>query len=163
MPFDDPTDKSEASPKVSLKTPQTKSMFDGVNKKPAREEVEKQAHEINERLNSYPERSAELIPLFIKLLNSKTLVQNRSALDDEIETDIIKKLMQLGLDMNNDEYQEDMGSGSIGLTVLLMKCLLIQRNKINELEYAFTQLKSEIKSTQQQKPISALDTKLNDK
>jgi len=154
MPAFEDDDKTVES-KVSLKAPKTKSIFDGAPKKPSREEFEKKASEANDRLNSYPERSAELVPLFIKLVNNKTLLQNKTIVDTDIERDIITKLTELALEINDDQLERN-GAGAIGLNVLLMKCMLIQRDKINTLEYAVEQLKIEINTLKTPKP---LDTK----
>lgn len=138
-------DKDKIAPKINLQPSINKSIFDNIPKKPSKVDFERKAHEVNDRLNSYADRSAELIPLFVKLLDNKELSENKSVMVGDIEKEIIGKLMQLGIDMNEDEYEKE-GSGSIGLNVLLMRCLLIQRDKINELDYGMAQLKSEIKS-----------------
>lgn len=156
-PFEEQVPKPQVIPPKQQITPkqETPSMFDGTPKKPTKEEFERHAAEVNDRLNSYPERSAELIPLFMKMLNDKTLPENRSILTNNIETEIIGKLMQLGLDMDADELQQN-GAGSIGLTVLLMKSFLMQRDKINALEYSLLQIKNELKTL---KNIAPLDNK----
>lgn len=161
-PFEDPG--TIQAPKPTLRqqqtpeAPKTPSMFDGNGNingnapKPNKEAFEQRASQANDRLNSYIERSAELIPLFLKMLNDKTLPENRSILTNDLEKEIIGNMMQLGLDMDADIAEKD-GAGSIGLCVLLMKCLLLQRDKMNTIEYNLLQVKNELQTLKISQPI----------
>lgn len=140
MPFDD----AEVKPKVSVKQQGAKSMFDNTPKKPSKQEFEKKAEEVNKQLNSYPERASETVPLFLKLLEDKTLPDNKNVFANDLEREIITKLVDLALDMNADEFTRD-GEGSVNMIAFLFRCFLIQRDKINSLDYTIKQLKDEIK------------------
>lgn len=141
MPFDD----AEIKPKVSVKQQGAKSMFDNAPKKISKQESEKRASEVNDQLNSYTVRAAEVVPQFIKLLDDKTLPANKNVFANDLEKEVITKMVELARDMNVDEYEES-ESGSVNLIAFLLRCLLIQRDKINGLDYTITQLKSDLKT-----------------
>lgn len=159
MPFDDDDDQDN-KPRVGLKAPKNKSIFDGIPKKPSKEEADKKASEANDKLNSYRTRAMELAITYKKLLDDKTLVQNKTLINSEIESEVLSSLAQLAIDMNTDENETE-GMGSVGLTSLLLRCMLIQRDKINQSDYELHTLNSKVKNLESQleKVLSLIDTK----
>jgi hypothetical protein len=85
-------------------------------------------------------RSIEVSKKFIMLSEDKTLAENKSTINEEVERDIRKDFIQLGIDLNNDETEEGDGMGSIALITVLSKVILNQRDRINNLEYAVESL-----------------------
>lgn len=132
QPFED-TDKPSSKPKVELKS-QGKSMFDDQPKKPTKETAQKQAAVVNDRINSYNERAIETTTAFMKLLNDTTIPDNKNVFSADIEKEVIGKFQQLMLDIENDE-QQLMGMGPIGGISFLMRVILMQRDKLNQLTY----------------------------
>lgn len=137
MPFDDESQKP-ANSKVGVKINNNQSMFAGNVKRPSREEFEKKAAQVNDKMNEYQERAVQLSLNYKKLLDDKTLLQNKNVFQQDAEKEVISNLMQLAIDMNTDPNEEE-GMGSVGLISLLCRCLLIQRDKINELSYGLSQ------------------------
>lgn len=131
-PFEDTSDKSVKS-KVELKT-QGKSMFDEKPKQPSKEEAHQQAAVVNERQVSYNTRAMEITSAFMKLIDDTTITQNKSVFSQDIEKEVIGKFQQLILDIE-DDMQQPPGMGAVGAVSFLMRVLLLQREKINQLSY----------------------------
>jgi hypothetical protein len=144
-PFEEP--EIIAKPKIGLKKPENKSMFDNQPKKQEKaqqEEFKQRASEVNERFNSYNERAMEAVSSFMKLLDDQTIAKNKSSFAPQLEQEVIGKFQNLALDMEADELQPN-GMGSIGVVTFLLKVALIQRDKINQLDYAISQLQGKVK------------------
>jgi len=121
--------------KVGLKINNANSMFANQPKKPTQRETEQIIGEIKEQENEFKVRALELAHNFKKMIDNKTIPTNINQFQVDLERDIINQLAQLGIDMNNDEYEQVDGMGSIGLSTLLFRCMIIQRDKINQLSY----------------------------
>jgi hypothetical protein len=146
MPFEDEYDDLPEKPKASLKTISSqKSIFENTPKKPSQEEIDKKAHAIHDRGSSYKMRAAELALQFNKAIADKTLKANKTIFSAEIEQELLTKMIGLAIEINADPLeQEDMGSLS-WITLLLRTCFS-QRDKINYLEYAISQIDKKIES-----------------
>lgn len=146
MPFDDDDDDGEIVSKknVGLKLSNKKSMLDTIPKKPSKEEFSKKAAEVNDTLNTYNTRAADLALKFKKVLEDKTLAQNKTIFSTDSERELLSNLVQLAIDMNTDEHELE-GMGAVGLITLLLRSVLIQRDKINMLEYNQNLLEKRIK------------------
>lgn len=86
------------------------------------------------RLNEYKARSLELGMKFKALMEDQVLSENKSPLVKDLEQEILIKLTALASDINSDDTQPE-GAGGVALCQLLMKMLLWQRDKINQLSY----------------------------
>lgn len=151
MPFDEEDEeKKVSSPKVGLKLNNKNSILGEVAKKPSKEEFVKKAAEVNEQLNVYQQRAADLAIKFKKVLEDKTLPVNKNIFSMDAERDLLSDLVKLGIDMNLDENEVE-GMGSMGLIMLLFRSLLIQRDKINNLEYTLLGLENKIKALDNKK------------
>lgn len=146
MSFDD-NNGNKPKQRVGLKLNNQGSIFANVPKKPSQQDLEKNVQEAQSRSRDYKERAAELALIFKKMLDDRTILQNKNSFTVESEREVIGKLAQLGVDMNVDEFEQE-GMGSLGLITLLFRSLLIQRDKINYLDYSINQIKIEIKSMQ---------------
>lgn len=133
MPFDEDEDSSLPTPQKGVKF-KGKSMFDNLPKKPSPAALKEKANQANQQQTVYTEQGAELAMAFRKLLDDKKLSNNKTDTDFSIEKEILGKLVDLGISINIDENEQE-GMGSIALITLLLKCILLQRDKINELEF----------------------------
>ncbi len=146
MPFDEEDDDSlqQVKKNVGLKNVSTqKSIFDNVPKKPSAEEFSKKVDKIQDASNSYKIRGMELSSEFLRVLNDKTLKQNKSIFAKDLEKEVINKLLQLSIEINNDASEQE-GMGSLAVITLLLKVVLLQRDKINELDYTVSDLNKKI-------------------
>jgi hypothetical protein len=126
---DDDFDPSTIKSGVKLKN--DKSTVPKTNVKEKFEEVVKETSDKNDRVKF---DAYELSSKFVKILQDTTLEKNKGPIQKEHEKDVVGKLINIAIDLNNDETQKE-GIGSIGLATLLFNCVLKQRNILNELRY----------------------------
>lgn len=143
MPFDEENDDEQPSvksTKVGLKNVSSqKSIFDSMPKKPTQNELDIKVKKMQEKDSSYKSRTSELALQFKKALDDKTLVQNKNVFAHELEKEILGKMIQLAVEINNDINEPD-SMGSLSWITLLLKTCFNQRDKINNLEYMISNL-----------------------
>ena len=141
---DDETKPSLQSQKIGLKKVSgQKSVFDNVPKKPTAEQFQKQVEAAANRNTDYKQRAAELATMFNKTMVDKTLIQNRNILANDAERELLQRMIQLAIDINNDPNEQE-GMGSLSWITLLLKTCFSQRDKINQLEYIIFQLEKKM-------------------
>lgn len=156
MPFDEEEESQDIAPKVGLKNVSSqKSMFDAMPKRPTQEDLTKKVNHSQERASSHKTRAAELSSQFNQIMNDKTLKQNKSIFARDMERELLTKMVQLAIDVNNDQYEHE-GMGSLSWIVLLLKTSLNQRDKINQLEFAVSQLEKRLDPAAISKEIQAV-------
>ena len=144
MPFDEEDDEQVIAPRVGLKKVSSQqSMFEGQPKKPTQDEFDKRVNQIQDRSSSYKARAAELASQFNSTMSDKTLKQNKNVFAREMERELLTKMIQLAIDVNNDPNEQE-GMGSLSWITLLFKTCLSQRDRLNNLEYFVTQLEKKI-------------------
>lgn len=145
MPFDeeDPSAEIVTKKHIGMKLSNKDSMLSSIPKKPSKDDFEKKAVEVNETLNSYVSRAAELTPQFGKVLRDKTLSTNKSPMAIDAEKELLNKLVQLSIDMNTDRFEME-AAGASALINMLLHSLLIQRDKINSLDYSVSLLEKQL-------------------
>jgi hypothetical protein len=109
------------------------------NQSETKEEAIKAINEIAQSNNSYNEKAVSLANMFKKTLLDKTLADNKSVIAADAEKDLINNLSRLALEIENDQFS-DPGMGPIGLSTLIFRLLLIQRDQINQLSYELEKL-----------------------
>jgi hypothetical protein len=142
--FSNDTGDIVSKKKVELKLSNKGSMLDALPKKPSKEDFEQKATEVNDTLNAYGVRASDLALRFKRTLDDKTLPQNKNPFQQAAESELLTNLVQLSVDMNTDEHEQE-GMGSVGLSALLLKTVLIQRDRINDLEYKLSLLDKQVK------------------
>ena len=73
----------------------------------------------------------------------KTLAQHKNMIQQDFEKELLQKMIQLAIDINNDPNEKE-GMGSLTWITLLLRTCLSQRDKINRLEYALAQLEKKV-------------------
>lgn len=140
MPFDEEPDDTLPKKNIGLKKVSSqKSMFESLPKKTSPEEFERRVAQVQEKAVGYKRELAELTQKFIGLINDKTLKQNKTVLNIDYEKEVISDMVRLASTIDNDPNEQE-GMGSLGLTAILLKIVLSQRNRINQLEYSIEQL-----------------------
>lgn len=87
---------------------------------------------------------AFILKRYIELLKSKTLPSNKGVVGKKIEQEIITQILELAITINNDPREDKDGMGTVPILNLLLKGLLMQKDRINELEYKSIQLEQKI-------------------
>jgi hypothetical protein len=148
--------------KRGLKISNTRSMF-AKAPGPSKQEFEQRADEYMDERTDRNKRALDLAKQFISLLNDKTLPQNRGLMNNDVEQEVKKNLIQLAMDANNDENEPNEAMGSIALISLLLKTTLIQRDFINTLEYKALSLEKKVVQLEQKLSSLSVPKVINDK
>jgi Trp operon repressor len=141
MPFDDDyKDLSKEQPKPSgLKNVSSqKSIFEGQTRKPTQQEFEQRVHTIEEAKSGYKAQTADLAIQFNKMMADKTLPENKNIFAQDMEREVLKRMIRLAEVIDNDPNEEKIGTGSLSWIAVLLKTCMIQRDRINQLEYALS-------------------------
>ena len=141
---EEPKEPREQKVKLNQVSSQ-KSMFDNVPKKTTPEEFQRQVHTQQEKSSSYKVRASKLAIDFGKMMSDKTLSQNKSLFAQEAERETLSNMIQLAVDINNDPNEQE-GMGSLGWITLLLKTCMVQRDRLNLMEYKFEQVEKKIDS-----------------
>lgn len=147
MPFEDEYDELPTKQQQSglKKLSSQKSMFENVPKKPTQEEADKKAHAVHNRGSSYKIRAAELALQFNKAMSDKTLKIHKTIFSSEIEQELLTNMIGLAIEINADPMEQE-NMGSLSWITLLLRTCFAQRDKINYLEYAMSQIDKKIES-----------------
>ena len=157
LPFDEDSQDAPITPKIGLKKVSSqKSIFDGLSKKPSVADFEKQVHQAQERKTATMLKASELAVEFKKIINDRTLSQNKSPFAKELEKEILTKLVKMAKEVNADPTEPE-GEGNLSCVVLLMNVVFSQRDRLNQLEYSLSisskensMLKEEIKNIKEE-------------
>ena len=145
-PFnEDPKEPRENKVKLKQVSSQP-SMFDGKPKKPTAQEFQQQVQEVQERSSSYKRKISEFAQQFAHMMGDKTLPQNKGSFANEAKRELLQNMVQLAKDINND-INELEGDGSLILSIILFNTCFDQRDRINQLEYAVSQISSKLESS----------------
>jgi len=154
---DDPPGKKSPGLKINNKN----SILSTLPKKANPQEFQQQVKETQEKIMTYEAEASQLAMMFQKLLEDKTLPDNRNLLSSESERDLISKIVDVAVSLNNDENEME-GMGSIGVSILLFRAALYHKDKINKLEYGLVQADKKIKSLIEKIDLLTIDTKKSD-
>ena len=143
MPFDQ-DDEDIPLPQSGLKkVSSTKSMFDNVPKKTNQKDLDNKVKGIQDQASKYKSSLSELAVQFSKTLADKTLPQNKTLFQKELEIELLKNMIHLAQEINSDSNERE-GEGSLSWITLLLKTSFNQRDKINKLEFLMEQLDAKI-------------------
>lgn len=157
-PFDDDDDSGSGKPKPGLKVNNKNSMFSSLPKKPDPAAFQQQVKESQEKIMGYELEASQLAAMFQKLLDDRTLPENKNQLSLEAERELIGKIVDIAVKLNNDENEQE-GMGSVGASILLFRAALLHKDKINRLEYTLAQAEKRIKSLEEKIKLSDVDSK----
>ena len=103
------------------------------------EDFEQSATEAVSRMTEYKKRAWDLGVRFKGLMENSVLSENKSLLVKDLEAEILAQLSTLAIEINNDDAQPE-GMGSVALSQLLMKMILLQKDAISMLRFRIEQL-----------------------
>jgi hypothetical protein len=84
------------------------------------------------------ERGVALVTQFLTSMKEKVLPKNQGVLAQE--------LVKLVIEINNDDTEPQDGMGSATLFAALLRVVMLQRDRINELEYRLLQVEKNLSS-----------------
>jgi len=92
-------------------------------------------------------KALDLARQFMMASRDKTLPVNKGMVAQDVERELRNNLVTFAIEVNNDDMEQYDGMGSVALMNILLKVVLEQRDRINELEYKLVQLEK-IRSSQ---------------
>jgi hypothetical protein len=95
------------------------------------------------KIEEYKQQIWDLSIKYKSFIDNKILPVNRGPISNNLEKEVLDKLVQLSTEMNEDELLEQ-GMGSTALCMLLMKCMLMQRDAINILSCKVDQFEKKL-------------------
>lgn len=128
-------------PKVGLKISNAKSTIK--SEKPKQEDFRNKVNEILAQEEEQKKIAFALSSKFQTILRDKTLDSSKDNIVRGSEKEIIRDLIDFARIINSDENQEE-DLGTISLFITLYRSLLIQRDRINELEFLQTKMNKDM-------------------
>jgi hypothetical protein len=107
--------------------------------KPTQADFDEKANEAFHKYEDMKKRGWELAFKFRDQVLDKTLHINKGPIVENLENEVIDQLYKLSIDMNDDDNRPE-GEGSSTMCALLMRCMLKQRDIINELAFKIDKL-----------------------
>jgi len=101
--------------------------------------IEEKAETHLSKDEAYKQKIWEYSLKYKSLIESSILPENKTSISSSIEKEIIDALISVPSEMNDDINQPNC-IGSTALSMLLMKCMLLQRDRINELSFKLDKL-----------------------
>lgn len=132
--------------KKSVKLDNSKSRFakNSNEQKYSEAEFNESVAQHQDRDKALHDKIAVLSASFMNFVKDKTLIENKSPIQLNLEKSTSRELINLALELNSDQNKPE-GVGSCGLLMLLLRTVLAQRDTINALSYELNEGKKEIK------------------
>lgn len=135
----------------NIKLDQNKSRFSkSPEQKPSQEQFNRDVHEYKKKDLDIKSKISDLSSKYKMIIVDKTVTENKSPIQKDLELSVISELANFGLELDNNENQPE-GIGSIGLCNLLLHVNLSQRDIINNLSYKVSVLHNEIEKLKKEK------------
>lgn len=122
----------------------SKSRF--TSKNIGKEDFDTKAAEAIERAQLRNQQAYDVSQQFQELFKSKTLPENKGPIEQNLERDVIKKITEFAIEINNDPNEPE-GMGSTGVDILLLKTVIALRDNLNEAQFKIAQLEKQLKQS----------------
>lgn len=116
------------------KLDQSKSRFANSAYTSLKDDFEKKVKDVSDSNNERNKKAFELGSAFIKLLDDKTLKENKGPQQTNKELQICNELFNLATELNNADNEPE-AAGAAMLDVLFFRALISMRNRLNEIEF----------------------------
>jgi hypothetical protein len=131
-------DKNNSGPKTGLKINNSTSSVPQPPRQ-SQADFDSKANQTFNKLEDIKKRGWDLASKFRDQVLDKTLNVNKGPIVKNLEDEVVDQLFHLASEMNEDDNFID-GEGSNTICSLLMRCMLKQRDVINELAYKIDRL-----------------------
>jgi hypothetical protein len=150
LPFQDPKEHV-ATKGVKLKNKQSEKEKRTKDKQLREEELQERFERLATKAvddrQERNKRAYDLAKQFMQASRDKTLPLNKGLVAKDVEREMRGNIVQFAVEANNDEMEQYDGMGSVAIMNILLKVVLEQRDRINDLEYKLVQLEK-IRSSQ---------------
>lgn len=140
---DEYVEKPIPTPARKIGVKKENSTTTGENGAKTKTNFDNKADEKYSKIEEYKQQIWDLSIKYKSFIENKTLPENRGPIASNLEKEVLDKLAQLASEMNEDSTQIQ-GVGSTALCMLLMKCMLIQRDIISSLSFKVEKLEQNI-------------------
>lgn len=141
IPFEDDENPPQFTPKRTLKITNERSSIKANASKP--EDFRNKIAEILSKEDERNKLAFDLTQKYLAILKNKTLDEAKNIIIRDGEKSSIKDLIDFIRIVNSDENMEE-NIGTMSLLTTILHCMLLQRDRINELEYQFSKLNREV-------------------
>ncbi len=152
-----PETQDVKTPSKSLKIDNANSMYAKSQNVESIQNIEEKVREIINDQKEMANLTLTLTQNIMKSLNDKTLKENKTREDKDIENNVINDYVKLARIINTSDSQEE-GLGNLGFIYAIAKCLFLVRDRVNEIEFKNVQLTKII--DKQNVQIAALEASL---
>lgn len=135
-----------AETKITKKLKLTNERSSVSKKADEEEEFKMKATALMDSRQSQKDRGMALMSQFITSMKEKVLPANRGVLAQDFEKKLRSELVQLVIEINNDVAEPKDGLGSATMFAAILRVVMLQRDRINELEYRLLQLERKLSS-----------------
>jgi len=128
---------------VKLKNQETPHIKEKKLKQQHKEKFEENVDKAMESDAEKKKKGVILFSNFFNMCNDKVLNRNKTELQRSFEKETNAKMVEFALDLNNDPLEENDGLGSVVLSQAILRVLVSQRDRINDLEYELLEAKKD--------------------
>lgn len=125
--------------KVKLDNSKSRFAKKAEEKKQIEANFDGQVSDFQEQQAAIIKKSGDLTSRFMQVIKDSTLKENKGPIQIEMEQQICRDLTDLSLELNQDQTQPE-GIGSAGMTLLLLKIVMMQRDQLNECRFKISKL-----------------------
>jgi hypothetical protein len=105
-------------------------------------DLDQKASDVMAKDQEYKNRFWDLSKKIKAIFEDNTLSDNKGIISKDLEKETITKLLMLASEMDDDDSQPNC-EGTRAVAMLLIKCLLSQRDSLNSLAYKVEKLEKE--------------------
>jgi hypothetical protein len=131
---------------AGVKLDPNKSRYKTRENKKTQVDFEKEVSEFQKNELELQKKAAELSGHFLKMVQDKTVPENKGIIGADVEKGIIQSIARFALTLNNDETHDE-GLGSVGAIIVLFNSVLMLRDRINELSHEIHLLRKDKESS----------------
>ena len=107
------------------------------------------AEDQHSKIEEYRGEMFRLATEFKRMINDQVLPENKGPIVANLEKENLDKLIRLSSAINQDDTQEE-AAGCNALCMILMKCILSQRDNINKLSHSMHKMEMHIRAQEKQ-------------
>jgi len=89
----------------------------------------------------------QLTGKLLSIIKDKVLDENKTLVEREAERKVFSEYSDFARIMNSDEKKQEDGLGTLSFIMALSRCILLQRDRINEMEYQVVKFGKELEKT----------------
>jgi len=134
----------QATRGVKLSNDSSKVAKRARDKREEEKTFEQRAEQLINEQNSQLDAGLQIAKEFLDAVRSKVLPSNRGTLGDGHEKMLRDRFVALVTALNNDPNERFDGTGSSFALKVIMRVALLQRDRINELEYRLQELEKKV-------------------